>query len=117
MLWDMWTVDSQNDCAVARGILPRMPKIPTVLLFRRGAEKQCAQPSLPLASEVGAKRRQHRLGGHERLATAQRRQAQAGFNRPEAQRKVMEDHDYVFHDPVRYERAADEATALPEKGR
>jgi hypothetical protein len=115
MLWE--TVDSQDDCAVARGILPRMPKIPTVLLFRRGAEKRCAQPSLPLASEVGAKRRQHRLGGHERLATAQRRQAQAGFNRPEAQRKVMEDHDYVFHDPVRYERAADEATALPEKGR
>ena len=32
-----WTVDSQDDCAVARGILPRMLKIPTVLLFRRGA--------------------------------------------------------------------------------
>jgi hypothetical protein len=33
MLWDIWTVDSQDDCAVARGILPRTPKIPTVLLF------------------------------------------------------------------------------------
>jgi hypothetical protein len=112
MLWDMWTVDSQDDCAVARSILPRKPKIPTVLLLRRGAEKQCTQPSL-----VGAKRRQHRLGGHERLATAQPLRAQAGFNSPEAQRKIVKNHDYVFHDPVRHQRADDEATARPEKGR
>jgi mannose-6-phosphate isomerase-like protein (cupin superfamily) len=56
-------------------------------------------------------------GGHERLATAQRRLAQAGLNGPEVQRKVMEDHDYVFHDPARYERAADEAAARSETGR
>ena len=57
------------------------------------------------------------LGGHERLATAQRRLTRAGFKSPEAQRKVMEDHDHVIHDPVRHERAADEAAARPEKGR
>jgi mannose-6-phosphate isomerase-like protein (cupin superfamily) len=52
-------------------------------------------------------------GGHERLAVAQKRLAQAGGPlSPEAARKVMEDHDYVFHDGERYERAAAEvATA------
>jgi len=42
-------------------------------------------------------------GGHERLATAQQR---LGHERPlsgEERRKVMEDHDYVFHDTARYE--------------
>lgn len=48
-------------------------------------------------------------GGHERLAVAQKRLAQEGRNGPELQRKVMEDHDYVFHDAKRYERAAEEA--------
>jgi hypothetical protein len=37
--------------------------------------------------------------------------------RPRAQRKVMEDDNYVFHDPVRHERAADEAATRREKGR
>jgi mannose-6-phosphate isomerase-like protein (cupin superfamily) len=50
-------------------------------------------------------------GGHERLAVARHRLVQQGRNDPEAQRKVMEDHDYVFHDEERYERAAEEAAA------
>lgn len=52
-------------------------------------------------------------GGHERLAVAQRRLArEGGLLSPEAARKVMEDHDYVFHDSERYERAAAEAAAV-----
>ncbi len=45
-------------------------------------------------------------GGHERLSVAQKRLTQEGRGGPEVQRKVMEDHDYIFHDPTRYEREA-----------
>jgi mannose-6-phosphate isomerase-like protein (cupin superfamily) len=55
-------------------------------------------------------------GGHERLAVAQKRLAQEGRGGPEVQGKVMEDHDYVFHDVARYERAADEAAAARQRG-
>jgi mannose-6-phosphate isomerase-like protein (cupin superfamily) len=58
-------------------------------------------------------------GGHERLAVAQKRLAGDGDPvTPEVQRKVMEDHDYVFHDPARYERAAAaeaDAAAAPKE--
>jgi mannose-6-phosphate isomerase-like protein (cupin superfamily) len=55
-------------------------------------------------------------GGHERLAVARERLAREGRTGPEAQRKVMEDHDYIFHDPERYERAAAEAAAARRGG-
>jgi hypothetical protein len=45
-------------------------------------------------------------GGHERLAVAQKRLAQEGCIGPKAQRKIREDHDYIFHDDERYRRAA-----------
>jgi mannose-6-phosphate isomerase-like protein (cupin superfamily) len=55
-------------------------------------------------------------GGHERLAVARQRLAPEDRNRPEVQRKMMEDHDYVFHDPERYERAAAKAAAAGRGG-
>jgi mannose-6-phosphate isomerase-like protein (cupin superfamily) len=56
-------------------------------------------------------------GGHERLAVAQKRLARdGGALTPEAQRKVMEDHDYVFHDAERHERAAAAAEAAARHG-
>jgi mannose-6-phosphate isomerase-like protein (cupin superfamily) len=54
-------------------------------------------------------------GGHERLAAAQQRLAKEGRGGPEVQRKVMEDHDYVFHDMARYERAAAEADTARQR--
>ena len=55
-------------------------------------------------------------GGHERLGVAQKRLAQEGRTGPEAQRKIREDHDYIFHDDERYQRAAREAEAVPQGG-
>jgi hypothetical protein len=42
-------------------------------------------------------------GGHERLATATQRLGRERQLNGEDRRKVMEDHDYVFHDDARFE--------------
>ena len=47
---------------------------------------------------------------------AQKRLAQEGRIGPEAQRKIREEHDYIFHDDERYQRAAREAEAVPQGG-
>ena len=87
-------VDSPDDYLKLRAAFAALPKIPTLL---RPEEQPTA--TAPNRS-------------YNWLAVAQQRLPRdGGALTPEAQRKVMEDHDYVFHDRERYERAAAEAAA------
>jgi mannose-6-phosphate isomerase-like protein (cupin superfamily) len=66
------------------------------------APPHCTHAFRPLGNEACRVLHWNSPGGHERLGVAQQRLASRGDVSPAARRKVMEDHDYVFHDTARF---------------